>query len=261
MKRACEEHERKIPTPQTLSSENKDFKKNNNTEKIPILSTSKRKGTPIKAPKFEDEEFLFVIGQTPSIYKGSLEKQKQKFQEEKMKQDGFFSILHKELDIDLFKTEQERIKIKKKISLKRKQKPSLKKTETKRRYRTKNFLIENSEEIKIIGKDGKLRMFEFDWLKILAKKRREGKQGLPMDISQDIGAEELDTEEYEFCTVLRLTPKVYKDSCKILLENSKIKFYNKSYAQKLLSIDVNKTGRIYDFLVYRKKMFSFLKPQ
>jgi hypothetical protein len=75
-----------------------------------------------------------------------------------------------------------------------------------------------------------------------------GRPGAPIDISFYPGCALLTDEEFEVCCVLRLTPQQYFASRKTLVENHrKFGFYRKSAAQKMLKIDVNKTGKLYDF--------------
>lgn len=63
-------------------------------------------------------------------------------------------------------------------------------------------------------------------------------------------ADLLDDIEFEMCCGLRLSPAQYFQSRKILLDNFwKRGWYNKSAAQKMLRIDVNKTGKLWEFLV------------
>lgn len=75
-----------------------------------------------------------------------------------------------------------------------------------------------------------------------------GRPGAPIDISYYPGCDLLTDEEFEVCCVLRLTPQQYFASRKTLVENHRnYGFYRKSAAQKMLKIDVNKTGKLYDF--------------
>lgn len=75
-----------------------------------------------------------------------------------------------------------------------------------------------------------------------------GRPGAPIDISYYPGCDLLTDEEFEVCCVLRLTPQQYFASRKTLVENHRnFGFYRKSAAQKMLKIDVNKTGKLYDF--------------
>jgi len=75
-----------------------------------------------------------------------------------------------------------------------------------------------------------------------------GRPGAPIDVTFFPGSDLLTDEEFEVCCVLRLTPQQYFASRKTLVENHRrIGFYRKSAAQKMLKIDVNKTGKLYDF--------------
>lgn len=77
----------------------------------------------------------------------------------------------------------------------------------------------------------------------------------PLDISDYAGASLLDDDEFQLCSSLRLFPIQYFQSRKTLVGNyEKIGFYKKSAAQKMLKIDVNKTGKLYDFFTDRQWM-------
>lgn len=85
---------------------------------------------------------------------------------------------------------------------------------------------------------------------LLGSNRLSGIGGTPLDISRSPGASLLDPTEFELCSLLRLQPLQYFQSRDTLLRNSRENgFYRKSAAQKMLHIDVNKTGRLYDFFV------------
>lgn len=87
-------------------------------------------------------------------------------------------------------------------------------------------------------------------LAYLGTNRLSGFGGTPLDISQAPGASLLDEPEFELCSLLRLQPLQYFQSRETLLRNYRERgFYKKSAAQKMLHIDVNKTGRLYDFFV------------
>jgi hypothetical protein len=87
-------------------------------------------------------------------------------------------------------------------------------------------------------------------LAYLGTNRLSGFGGTPLDISQSPGASLLDEPEFELCSLLRLQPLQYFQSRDTLLRNYRERgFYKKSAAQKMLHIDVNKTGRLYDFFV------------
>ena len=97
----------------------------------------------------------------------------------------------------------------------------------------------------------RLRLFE----RVLSKKRSGQsiggvRPGNPLEITDMPAADLLDDTEFEMCCGLRLSPALYFQSRKIMLDNFwKRGWYNKSAAQKLLRIDVNKTGKLWEFLV------------
>ncbi len=81
------------------------------------------------------------------------------------------------------------------------------------------------------------------------------KGGMPLDIAQAPGASLLDTSEFALCATLRLYPLQYFQSRQTLTRNYDQRgFYKKSAAQKMLRIDVNKTGKLYDYFVSRSWM-------
>lgn len=85
---------------------------------------------------------------------------------------------------------------------------------------------------------------------LLGTNRLSGFGGTPLDISGAPGASLLSEQEFELCSLLRLQPLQYFQSRDTLLRNYRERgFYRKSAAQKMLHIDVNKTGRLYDFFV------------
>lgn len=102
------------------------------------------------------------------------------------------------------------------------------------------------------------RLFE----KILAKKRAGQsiggvRPGNPLDVSETASAEWLTDAEFEVCAGLRLTPMQFFHSRWVLLEAFwREGWFNKSAAQKMLRIDVNKTGRLWEFCVAQKWMQS-----
>ena len=73
----------------------------------------------------------------------------------------------------------------------------------------------------------------------------------PMDISSCPGVRLLTEEEYIACSLLRIRPALYFHARNTLLHNfhHSVGYFRKSAAQKMLRIDVNKTGKLYDFLV------------
>ena len=81
---------------------------------------------------------------------------------------------------------------------------------------------------------------------------KKAKKSKPLDISKEPGVELLDEEEYTLCTTLRITPSTYFEGKEALVSHGQIKgFYKKSAAQRLMHIDVNKTGKLYDFFFAR----------
>lgn len=73
----------------------------------------------------------------------------------------------------------------------------------------------------------------------------------PMDISTCPGVRLLTDDEYIACSILRIRPALYFHARNTLLHNyhHSVGYFRKSAAQKMLRIDVNKTGKLYDFLV------------
>ena len=72
-----------------------------------------------------------------------------------------------------------------------------------------------------------------------------------MDISTCPGVCLLTQDEYIACSLLRIRPALYFHARNTLLHNfhHSVGYFRKSAAQKMLRIDVNKTGKLYDFLV------------
>lgn len=84
----------------------------------------------------------------------------------------------------------------------------------------------------------------------LGSKQISGFASTPLDISCSPSASVLTSREFELCSFLRLQPLQYFECRRVLLNNyAEIGFYKKSAAQKMLRMDVNKTGRLYDFFV------------
>ena len=84
------------------------------------------------------------------------------------------------------------------------------------------------------------------------RRRGNNRAGMPLDITAAPGASLLDDGEFEVCSTLRLYPIQYFQSRDILVGNyHKLGFFKKSAAQKMLHIDVNKTGKLYDYFVSR----------
>lgn len=78
----------------------------------------------------------------------------------------------------------------------------------------------------------------------------------PMDISTCPGVRLLTEDEYIACSLLRIRPALYFHARNTLLHNyhHSVGYFRKSAAQKMLRIDVNKTGKLYDFLVRQNWM-------
>ncbi len=73
----------------------------------------------------------------------------------------------------------------------------------------------------------------------------------PMDIRGALGVKLLNDDEFVACCLLRIRPALYFHARNTLLHNfhRSVGYFRKSAAQKMLRIDVNKTGKLYDFLV------------
>lgn len=79
-------------------------------------------------------------------------------------------------------------------------------------------------------------------------KKRGGSN--PLDITGMPGYERLTDKELELCKTARLVPLSYLELKDILIvENKKFGHLKLQTARRLLKIDVNKTRKIYDFLV------------
>lgn len=75
-------------------------------------------------------------------------------------------------------------------------------------------------------------------------------KGTPLDISNTEGRDLLSPREQELCCHLRLAPRVYltiKDN--LLSEYHKHGNLKRAKARQMVKIDVNKTGKVYDFFV------------
>lgn len=82
-----------------------------------------------------------------------------------------------------------------------------------------------------------------------------GRGGMPLDITSAPGSSLLEDADFEVCSLLRLYPLQFFQSRETLLRNYRDRgFYKKSAAQKMLHIDVNKTGKLYDYFVRRNWM-------
>ncbi|RKP16711.1 hypothetical protein ROZALSC1DRAFT_31414, partial [Rozella allomycis CSF55] len=74
--------------------------------------------------------------------------------------------------------------------------------------------------------------------------------GTPLDMNNTDGAELLSPKERELCGMLRLNPKSYlnvKDT--LMAEYHKQGHLKRAKARQMIKIDVNKTGKLYDFFV------------
>lgn len=72
----------------------------------------------------------------------------------------------------------------------------------------------------------------------------------PIEIIGMPGYEKLQPNEMELCKNIRLVPLTYIELRDILIaENKKFGYLKLQTARRLLKIDVNKTRRLYDFLV------------
>ncbi|KAH9491564.1 Transcriptional adapter 2-alpha, partial [Bulinus truncatus] len=64
------------------------------------------------------------------------------------------------------------------------------------------------------------------------------------------GYDRLNDAEKELCSEARLVPQAYLDFSRILIaENTKHGFLKLAQARTLIKIDVNKTRKLYDFLI------------
>ena len=60
--------------------------------------------------------------------------------------------------------------------------------------------------------------------------------------------DDLNEEEFHICSVLRIFPAQYIKAKEVMLAEFKTRgFFKKSAAQKMLRMDVNKTGKLYDY--------------
>jgi len=82
----------------------------------------------------------------------------------------------------------------------------------------------------------------------IEEKKQKRKSGPPLDITTAIGYDLLSEKERELCSSLRLFPQQYlviKDT--LIRESIRQGQLRKATARQLIKIDVNKTGRIFDF--------------
>ncbi|KAL5013831.1 hypothetical protein ScPMuIL_008101 [Solemya velum] len=72
----------------------------------------------------------------------------------------------------------------------------------------------------------------------------------PLDIVGMPGYEKLETNENELCAIVRLVPEAYLEFKNLLMNECKIHGCLKlAQARSLIKIDVNKTRKLYDFLL------------
>lgn len=72
----------------------------------------------------------------------------------------------------------------------------------------------------------------------------------PIEIVGLPGYEKLQPKEMDLCRNVRLVPLTYLELRDLLIaENKKLGYLKLQTARRLLKIDVNKTRRLYDFLV------------
>jgi hypothetical protein len=80
-----------------------------------------------------------------------------------------------------------------------------------------------------------------------------GRPGAPLNVTDQPFSLSLEVGEFELCCFLRLAPLQYLNGRETLLRNYRRQgFFRKSAAQKMLRIDVNKTGSIYEFCRTRR---------
>ncbi|CAH0557242.1 unnamed protein product [Brassicogethes aeneus] len=112
---------------------------------------------------------------------------------------------------------------------------------------------ENRKKLKIFRSNS-----QFNWKAIRSNsttlvipklnKRRQGFS--PLDIVGLPGYEKLTDKERDLCSKIRLVPATYLELKSVLVcENNKVGHVKLQTARKLLKIDVNKTRRLFDFLV------------
>lgn len=72
----------------------------------------------------------------------------------------------------------------------------------------------------------------------------------PIEIVGMPGYDKLQSKEMDLCSNIRLVPLTYLELRDTLIaENKKLGYLKLQTARRLLKIDVNKTRRLYDFLV------------
>ena len=92
-------------------------------------------------------------------------------------------------------------------------------------------------------------------------KRNEGTSSkrvtLPLDIVGLPGCEKLGVEERELCSLVRILPNVFTEIKEVLIEEcEKSDGMRLAEARNAVKIDVNKTRRIYDFLIQQGNIWA-----
>lgn len=73
---------------------------------------------------------------------------------------------------------------------------------------------------------------------------------MPLDVIGLPGYEKLQPRERDLCASVRLVPLTYLELKETLVaENNKLGYLKLLTARRILKIDVNKTRRLYDFLI------------
>lgn len=109
---------------------------------------------------------------------------------------------------------------------------------------------ENKKQLKIFRTKP-----QFNWksnkdFEVIPKYFKKRGCAAPLDILGMPGYEKLTEKEKDMCSSVRLVPATYLDLKEVLVnENSRAGFVKLQKARSMLKIDVNKTRRLYDFLV------------
>lgn len=98
---------------------------------------------------------------------------------------------------------------------------------------------------------------QFNWknsknanMEIFPKFSKKRSSFVPLDIIGMPGYDDLSEKERDMCSTVRLVPVTYLELKQILIsENSKMGHVKLQTARRLLKIDVNKTRKLFDFLV------------
>ena len=62
--------------------------------------------------------------------------------------------------------------------------------------------------------------------------------------------DDLEEEEFHICSVLRIFPAQFLKAKEVMTAEAKARgYFKKSAAQKMLRMDVNKTGKLYDYFM------------